>query len=132
MTDAGSVSGFFSSDAWTWWQARRLRYNLTLAAAGLAAYLLNAALFFGFGHPLWRDGREALSTTLFLGVIFLVVMGAANVLYLAGPAVEVVLKPQDLGGYRKTAFGMGFWGSAALPFIFPALSLALLIGGGAA
>ena len=60
-----------SLDAWTWWQARRLRYNLALAAAGWAAYGLNAAEFYAFQHPIWKNWQGAVSMTGFLGIAFL-------------------------------------------------------------
>ncbi|HEV2530273.1 hypothetical protein [Phenylobacterium sp.] len=119
--------GFFASDAWTWWQARRLGYNLTLAAAGWIAYGLAVGLNYGFGHPVWKDWRGGLGMTIFLGIVWLVVMGFANVAFLLGPAVEGWVKPADIARYRRTAWTMGLWGSAAVAFIFPAVQLAMLI-----
>ncbi|HZZ36545.1 MAG TPA: hypothetical protein VFE03_12525 [Caulobacteraceae bacterium] len=115
---------------WTWWQARRLRYNLALAGAGWAAYGLALALFAAFGKFPWRTWQGGVSMTLFLGTLFLIVMGAANVCYLIGPALEAWMRPAEPERYRKTAFALGFWGSIALPFAFPAIILAMLIGGG--
>jgi hypothetical protein len=68
--------------------------------------------------------------TMFLGIVWLVVMGFANVAFLLGPAVEGWVKPADLGRYRRTAWTMGLWGSAAVAFIFPAVQLAMLIAHG--
>jgi hypothetical protein len=126
--EARTGSGLFTGDSWAWWQSRRLRYNLCLAAAGWAAYGLNAALFYGFGHPIWQNWRGAFSMTLFMGIVFLVVMGVANVCYLLGPAIEATVKPPEIASFRRTAFAMGLWGSVALPFVFPLISLAMLIG----
>ena len=120
-------AGFFASDAWTWWPARRLRYNLTLAAAGWIAYGLALALNYGFGHPVWRDWRGGLGMTIFLGTGWLVVMGFANIGFLLGPALEGWARPADLNGYRRAAWTMGLWGSAAVAFVFPAVQLAMLI-----
>jgi hypothetical protein len=120
----------FTGDAWSWWQARRLRYNLTLGAAGWIAYFAAVALNYAFGHPVWSDPRGAIGVTLFMGTWFLVVMGIANVCYLLGPAVEAWVKPADLGRYRRTAFAMGLWGSFAVPFVFPLVNLAVLVGKG--
>ena len=119
---------FFASDAWSWWQARRLRYNLILAAAGWIAYGLAVGLNYAFSHPVWKDWRGGLGMTIVLGLVWLVVMGIANVAFLLGPAVEGSVKPADLAGYRRTAWRMGLWGSAAVPFLFPAVQLAMLIG----
>jgi hypothetical protein len=126
-TDGVQSGGFLSSETWDWWQARRLRYNLTLAAGGWVAYGTAAALNYAFGHSLWKDWREALGGTIFLGAGFLVVMGLANVCYLLGPAIEAWLKPADVGRYRKTAFSMGLWGSLAVPALFPLVQLGVLI-----
>ncbi|MEO8113351.1 MAG: hypothetical protein ABI655_03145 [Phenylobacterium sp.] len=125
--DTAQGSSFFSGDTWIWWQARRLRYNLVLAAGGWVAYGLAVGLNYAFGHPVWRHWQGGLGMTLFLGTAFLVVMGIANVLYLLGPAVEAWVRPDDVGRYRKTAYGMGLWGSFAVPFVFPLVQLAMLI-----
>jgi Na+/proline symporter len=126
---SSAVDADLANEAWAWWQSRRLGYNLALAGAGWAAYGLNVAFFYGFRRPLWQDWQQALSMTLFLGVAFLVLMGAANVFYLLGPAVESLVKPADPARFRRTAHRMGFWGSVALPFAFPMVNLAALIGG---
>lgn len=120
-----------ASETWRWWQARRLRYNLTLAAAGWACYGAAVALNYAFGHPVWQSWRGGLGMTLFLGAVFLVVMGIANVCYLLGPAVEVWLKPADTEGYRRSAFSMGLRGSILVPALFPLVQLAILTANGA-
>jgi hypothetical protein len=120
-------SGFFSGDAWSWWQARRFRYNLVLAAGGWVAYAIAVGLNYAFHHPVWRDWHGGLGMTIFLGTVFLVVMGFANVCYLLGPAVEGWVKPADVESYRKNAYAMGLWGSLAAPAVFPLVQLAMLI-----
>jgi hypothetical protein len=132
MTSSDTVQGnsFFDGDTWLWWQARRLRYNLTLAIGGWTAYGLTVGLNYAFGHPVWRDWRGGLGMTLFLGVAYLIVMGAANVLYLLGPAVESWVRPRDVDRYRRNAFAMGNWGSLIVPFSFPLVQLAILIAQG--
>lgn len=117
------------TDCWSWWQTRRLRYNIALASAGVAAYATAAVLHLAFGQPLWLTFGEAASETLSLGVGYLVLMGFANIFYLLGPLAESLVRPADPDRFRQSAFGMGFWGSVALPFLFPALALAALIGG---
>ncbi len=114
-------------DAWQWWQSRRLGYNLALATAGWAAYGLAVALRYAFGQALWTDWNAAIGNTMFLGIGFLVVMFAANIFYLLGVLVEGWTKPVDRGAYRKSAFALGLWGSVALPFLFPLMTLANLI-----
>ena len=125
--DTAHHGDFFGSDAWIWWQARRLRYNLTLAAGGWACYGAAVALNYAFGHPVWKDWRGGLGMTIFLGTVYLFVMGVANVCYLLGPAVEGWIRPADVGRYRATAFGMGLWGSLVVPALFPLVQLAMLI-----
>jgi hypothetical protein len=125
--DSAPANDFFSGETWTWWQARRLRYNLTLAAAGWVCYGLAVALNYAFHHPVWKDWRGGLGMTIFLGVVFLVVMGIANVFYLLGPAVEAWVKPSDVDRYRRTAFSMGLWGSLLVPATFPLVQLAMLV-----
>jgi hypothetical protein len=118
------------TDAWAWWETRRLRYNLALAAAGWAAYGLNAAIFYGFHHPIWTNWRGGLSMTLFLGTGFLVVMGVANVCFLLGALVESMVAPAERQAYRTKAYRLGFWGSVALPFVFPLLNFCMLLADG--
>jgi hypothetical protein len=127
LSETAQGKGFFDSDAWAWWQARRLRYNLTLAGGGWAAYAAAVGLNYAFGHPVWRDWRGGLGMTIFLGVGYLIVMGIANVFYLLGPAMEAWVKPRDLDRYRRNAFAMGAWGSLIVPFCFPLMQLATLI-----
>ena len=127
LSDTARSGGFFEGDTWTWWQARRLRYNLTLAAAGWAAYGAGLGLNYAFGHPMWRDWRGGLGMTVFLGVVYLVVMGFANVFYLLGPAVESWVRPADVDQYRRNAFAMGYWGSLLVPAVFPLTQLGMLI-----
>ncbi|MBV8593651.1 MAG: hypothetical protein JOZ27_05040 [Caulobacteraceae bacterium] len=130
MTSLGAAGqgGLFPPDSWAWWQARRLDYNLTLAAGGWIAYGLAVGLNYAFDHPVWRDWRGGLGMTIFLGVVYLLVMGLANVAYLLGPAVESWVRPADVGGYRRGAYAMGRWGSLLVPFTFPLVQLAVLLG----
>ena len=116
-----------SPGAWSWWESRRLGYNVALALAGWAAYGANAALFYGFGHPIWQSWQGALSMTLFLGTGFLVLMGVANIFYLLGAYTESVVAPADRVAFRKHAYALGLCGSIALPFIFPLANLSLLV-----
>lgn len=127
LLESTQPTGFFTGDAWDWWQARRLRYNLTLGAGGWIAYGLAVALNYAFGHPVWHNWRGGLGMTLFLGTGFLVVMGFANIFYLLGPAVEGWARPADVDRYRRNAFAMGLWGSLIVPFTFPMVQLAMLI-----
>ena len=112
-----------SSDAWSWWEARRLRYNIGLAVAGWAAWgLFVLEVLIAKPILLGRFSLDlSLSMTLGQGLAFLVIMAIANLCYLLGAASEMVVKPVDAAGYRKRMWGLGFWFSVALPFFYPAL-----------
>jgi hypothetical protein len=127
LLENAPAAGFFTGDTWAWWQARRLRYNLTLGAGGWIAYGLAVGLNYAFGEPVWGSWRNALGMTLFLGTGYLVVMGFANIFYLLGPAVEGWARPKDVCRYRRNAFAMGLWGSLLVPLTFPLVQLAMLI-----
>lgn len=118
-------------DGWTWWEARRLRYNLGLAFAGWVAYAAACLIALALGDPL-PDLRQAASTTLMLGTWYLVVMAAANVAYLAGVLVETIIRPRYLDRFRVRAWNLGFWGSVALPFVFPMVLFAVMFSLGPA
>lgn len=114
---------------WTWWERRRVGYNAALALAGWAAYGLMVATAFAFHKPIWPTWEAAVSNTIAMGTGFLVVMGFANICYLLGAWTESWLKPDDVETFRKSAFGLGFWGSVAMPFLLPLLNFAFMIGG---
>lgn len=117
-----------AGDVWAWWQARRLRYNMALGAAGWVAYGLCLTLTYAFGQPMWKNWQSAVSITLFLGTGFLVLMGAANICFLLGPWCERVIKPADVDRFRGSAWRMGFYGSLAVPFVFPVVNFCVLLG----
>lgn len=117
-----------ATDSWSWWQSRRLGYNLAIAAAGVASYATIIALNYAFGNSPFTTASAAISQTIFLGTMYLVVMGAANFCYLLGPFAETILKPADRERYRRTAYAMGFWFSVGAPFLFAVLTLGFLVG----
>ena len=119
MTGAGAT--------WAWWEARRLRYNLGLGLAGWIAYGLALALGIVFGQPLWSSWQLGFSITILLGAGFLVLIVCANICYLAGAAMEALVCPSDPLAFRTSAYWLGFWGSAAVPFLFPLVVLASLL-----
>jgi hypothetical protein len=106
-----------------WWARRRLRYNVGLVSAGLLAFACYVAVvFWGISLGAIPDaGAITLLTTVFQGVGYLFMMGIANLCYLTGPLLEQRINPKDICRYRRTAFGLGFWFSVALPFSVPAL-----------
>lgn len=124
MAEQATTNG----DGWTWWQSRRLGYNLALAAVGWTAYGLFVGELYAFGKSPWESWQGGVAMTLFLGIAYLLFMGAANVCFLLGPWTETWAAPADRPNYRKIAWRMGFWGSLAVPFAFPGVNLAMLIG----
>ena len=110
-------------DAWRWWESRRLRYNIGLAVAGASAWGVFAA-----ESLLMTDWFSlSVSGTLATGLLWLVAMGVANLLFFLGPVSERVLKPTDRDAYRRRVFGLGFWFSMAVPFLFPAAVLIAIL-----
>lgn len=120
------------SEGWRWWEARRLRYNIGLAVAGLAAYSAFWLLMLAFGQGDGVDMRTLVSTTAFMGLGYMIVIAAANGCYLLGVGLETMLKPADRDGFRERFWTLGFWGSCALPFLLPlaAAALSLSLGPG--
>lgn len=114
-------------EAWRWWEARRLRYNLALALAGWTAYALLCLLMLTYGAPMVFNWRQVLGQTLFMGAGFLVVMGVANILYLLGMVTESIARPQDVDHFRERTWAIGFWGSIVLPFLFPLAVFAMFL-----
>ncbi len=115
-------------EAWRWWQRRRLAFNLTLGIAAVLAYLLNAALYqYVFHRPQWLPVSGRLGAMLFLSALLLLLMGAANIVFLAGPIGEAWLRPVSRDDYRRTIWGLGLGAAMALPFLFPLINLALVL-----
>ena len=114
-------------EAWLWWEARRLRYNVALALAGWAAYALFCVLMLTYNAPVFFSWRQVLGQTLFMGAGYLVVMGVANVLYLLGVLTESIARPEDVDHFRERTWAIGFWGSIALPFLFPLVVFAVFL-----
>lgn len=109
-----------------WWGARRVRYNLALAGAGLLAFVLYASLVWSNPGKL-PDAEITLFTIIFQAFGYLLVIAVANVCYFIGPISERIVKPANLLRYRKTTYALGFWFSVALPFAVPALVLVVVI-----
>ena len=72
------------------------------------------------------DADITVFTTLFQGIGYLLMIGVANAFYFLGPIMELMMKPADTARFRKVAFGLGYWGSVALPFLIPIFLLILV------
>jgi hypothetical protein len=64
-------------------------------------------------------------TLVFQGFGYLFMMFVANVCFFLGPLSEWLLRPRNVGRYRKIAFRLGFWCSVALPFGIPTFLLSV-------
>lgn len=110
------------SQCWIWWETRRIRYNLALAAAGIVAFIIYAVIGCVL-IPTDQDFEITPFTILFQGMGYLVAMGVANICYFLGPLSERMLGPASEEKYRRICFGLGLWFSVLLPFSAPVLLL---------
>src|SRR6266576_3436660 len=110
----------------TWWNARRLRYNVGLVVAGVLAFIASVAVGCTMLPP-DANFEVTIFTTLSQGIGYLFMIGVANVFYFLGPLSEGVVRPRDPERFRRICFHLGFWFSVLLPFIIPALLAALAI-----
>lgn len=109
-----------TSEARTWWEHRRLRYNIGLVTAGLLAFVgYVAAVDRDISTGVMPCAEITLLTTVFQGLGFSVMVAVANICYLAGPLSESIIKPRNIDRYRRIAFQLGFWFSVLLPFTIP-------------
>jgi len=102
-----------------WWSRKRLKYNIGLVIAGIAAFVCYCIAFSLVSHKLGPEAEITIFTTLFQGIAYLIMIGIANLFYNLGSFVEKRLELRNVGQYRRTAFSLGFWGSVALPFSVP-------------
>jgi hypothetical protein len=111
-----------SENAKSWWEQRRLRYNIGLVVAGLLAFVCYvAAVDRGISAGAMPGAEITLFTTVFQAIGYLFMMGVANVCYFAGPLSESLVKPTNLDRYRRATYWLGFGFSVLLPFSIPAL-----------
>ena len=100
-----------------WWSARRLRYNVLLILAGVAAFtiIVIAGETVCTVNP---DFEITAVTTVFQAFGYGVAMAIANVMYNLGSIGERLLKPRNLTLYRRVAFSAGTIFSMMLPIAF--------------
>jgi hypothetical protein len=120
MTNSSITSSF------TWWEARRLRYNRGLVVGGILAFI--AYSFVGtMLLPDSADFEVTIFTTFFQGVGYLIMIGVANLFFFLGPVSERVVNPINPERYRNICYCMGYWFSVLLPFSIPILLAVLAI-----
>ncbi len=106
-----------STSAWSWWEGRRLRYNIGLFLAGWAGFALQAVAL-----ALWSTEPIDLAyLALWQGLIYVFYMVAANVAYLLGVFAEAIIKPRPLDAFRTYAWRLGFLAAIGLPLIVAAV-----------
>jgi len=104
----------------SWWQVRRIRYNIGLLVAGFLAFICYVVIFSIYIESI--PGAEiTVFTIVFQGILYLLAMGVANVFYFLGPLGERLVLPSQLEAYRRISYRVGFWLSVALPFSVPLL-----------
>jgi len=109
------------AEALTWWEQRRLRYNVALVIAGLVAFVCYVVVLDrGISSGAMPDAEITIFTTVFQGIGYIFMMVVANVCFLAGPLSEALIKPTKVLIYRRVMFQVGLWFSVLLPFTIPA------------
>ena len=126
-----ALNATIAPSAWSWWEGRRLSYNLALFVTGWVGFAFLLAISVGGDASalatMWlHNGDDLVGIIIRLGTIYLLYMAAANVLFLLGPLLEALLKPEPVESYRGRAWVMGLLLSVALPLI-AAVNLGLLI-----
>lgn len=112
-----SVEPVASSTAWSWWESRRLRYNIGLVVAGWAGFGLQAAAL-----VLWSmEDVDLAYLALWQGLIYVFYLVIANIAYLLGAFAEAIIKPSPVEAYRTYAWRLGFLAVIGLPLIVAAV-----------
>jgi hypothetical protein len=115
-----------ASPAWSWWEAHRLNYGLALVAAGLFGFAIQATVML-IQHGQAVPPMEMVRMFLLQGVIYGVYMIVAHVLYLLGPLIETMLKPQPVATFRRGMWTLGTVTAAGLPLLV-AIFIAVMVG----
>jgi hypothetical protein len=109
-----------TSEALTWWEHRRLRYNIGLVMGGLLAFVGYVGVVDGdISTNASPCTKITLFATVFQGIGFLGMVAVASVCYLAGPLCESIIKPLNIDRFRRVTFQIGFWFSVLLPSAIP-------------
>lgn len=120
--DGGESVSESVRDGWTWWESRRLRYNVVVLAGAIPAFFLYCALFDFIVSHTPPERRSEVDITLFTtafqgcGWMFL-----ANLFCLLGVNCERYVKPERITVYREKAYRRGCWFAFLIPFAVPLL-----------
>jgi hypothetical protein len=111
-------------DRRSFWQGRRLRFNIALLASGLLAGLAFAAVLVAW--TVWPPPPEdfghadfELLPLVLAPFAFGFAMVLANGLYLLGPVSEALLRPKNADAFRRRTYALGVSVAVALPWLVP-------------
>ena len=106
-------------DAFEWWEAQRGAFNRSLLFVGLMVVVLYYGIIHtGLGKYRFAAFEFNWWTLFFQGVLYLIYMGIANLLYNAGLIVESMRKPAAVKAFSRRAYQLIFWSGMAAPFLF--------------
>ena len=105
-----------------WWNDRLLHYNFSLVLAGIFAFLFYAVVI-EKSRGVIPDAEITIFTIFFQGIAYLFMIGLANLCFFGGPILEMLVKPKNIGRFRRIAYRLGYWFSVLLPFSIPVLLL---------
>ena len=100
-----------------WWWSKRCKYNKGLIVSGFIAFLLYCILGPIFIEP-HEEFEETILEMAFQGVLYLFMMGLANLCYTSGSLVDVALNKNNSQKFRERLFAIGYWFSFSLPILF--------------
>lgn len=112
------------SQAFEWWNGRRLYYNFSLVVAGIVAYLCYVAVLCGNTDVI--PDADIGFWIIPQGIGYLFMIGIANLCFFAGPIFETSIQPENVDRFRKICYRTGYWFSVLLPFSIPVLLMYLV------
>lgn len=102
--------------AWSWWAARRMRYNAILLISATVSFICLLMIWWLFESRLPCLEITGFSLA-FGGLLFVVGLGLSNLCFYLGPIFEHLLRPTDMYAYRRRAFRLGTGFSLMLIFL---------------
>jgi hypothetical protein len=102
-----------------WWAKKRLRYNIGFIISGFIAFIGYVILGSILIAPHDVEFEITLFTLFFQFILFLIIIGIANLFYNLGYYVDKRFNKKNDLVFRQKLFNLGFCFSIALPFIIP-------------